>query len=81
MTDLKSISITCEIVFHKLESPKKKTIREISAVIYNIPEEMIMATLWAECKPTTFLIIYGASIFKIIQTSKSIRNKNGQQQS
>lgn len=36
-----------------------------------------MATLWAECKPTTFLMMCSASVFKIIQTSKGKRKLVG----
>ncbi|CAB4404641.1 unnamed protein product [Rhizophagus irregularis] len=35
---------------------------------------MTMATLWNNCKPTTFLTSCGASAFKIIQTSGYFEN-------
>ncbi|PKC52532.1 hypothetical protein RhiirA1_481283 [Rhizophagus irregularis] len=36
-----------------------------------------MATLWADCKPQSFLTTCGASVFKIIQTSKGKRKLVG----
>ncbi|CAB4432324.1 unnamed protein product [Rhizophagus irregularis] len=47
------------------------------AVIHDIPEEMTMATLWNDRKPTTFLTSCGANTFKIIQTSKGKRKLVG----
>ncbi|CAB4432334.1 unnamed protein product [Rhizophagus irregularis] len=50
---------------------------EFQAVIHDISEEMMMATLWSDRKPTIFLTTCGASAFKIIQTSKSKRKLVG----
>ncbi|CAB4429754.1 unnamed protein product [Rhizophagus irregularis] len=43
----------------------------------DLGEEMTMATLWVDRKPTAFLTTCGASAFKIIQTSKGKRKLVG----
>ncbi|GBC44366.2 hypothetical protein GLOIN_2v1790075 [Rhizophagus irregularis DAOM 181602=DAOM 197198] len=47
------------------------------AVIHDIPEDMMMATFWNDCKPQLFLQTCGASAFKIIQTSQGKRKLVG----
>ncbi|PKY59558.1 hypothetical protein RhiirA4_482388 [Rhizophagus irregularis] len=56
---------------------ERKQREKFQAVIHDIPEEMTMATLWNDCKPTTFLMTSGVSVFKIIQTSKGKRKLVG----
>ena len=56
---------------------ERKQREKFQAVIHDIPEEMTMATLWNDRKPTTFLTSCGASTFKIIQTSKGKRKLVG----
>ncbi|CAB4407282.1 unnamed protein product [Rhizophagus irregularis] len=56
---------------------ERKQREKFQAVIHDIPEEMTMATLWNDRKPTTFLTSCGASAFKIIQTSKGKRKLVG----
>ncbi|GBC53417.2 hypothetical protein GLOIN_2v1776609 [Rhizophagus irregularis DAOM 181602=DAOM 197198] len=46
---------------------------DLGAIIHDIPEDMMMATLWTDCKPGEFLMKCGASSFKVIQTSKGRR--------
>ncbi|CAB4439615.1 unnamed protein product [Rhizophagus irregularis] len=58
------------MVSRKLDFKRKKT-------THDIPEEMTIATLWNDRKPTTFLTSCGASVFKIIQTSKGKRKLVG----
>ncbi|CAB4437128.1 unnamed protein product [Rhizophagus irregularis] len=56
---------------------ERKQREKFQAVIHDIPEEMTMATLWNDRKPTAFLTSCGASAFKIIQTSKGKRKLVG----
>ncbi|CAB4410482.1 unnamed protein product [Rhizophagus irregularis] len=56
---------------------ERKQREKFQAVIHDIPEEMMMATLWSDHKPNTFLTSCGASAFKIIQTSKGKRKLVG----
>ncbi|RGB27023.1 hypothetical protein C1646_769659 [Rhizophagus diaphanus] len=56
---------------------ERKQCEKFQAVIHDIPGEMIMATLWKDCKPTEFLMKCGASAFKLIQTSKERRKLVG----
>jgi hypothetical protein len=56
---------------------ERKQREKFQAVIHDILEEMTMATLWNDRKPTTFLTSCGASAFKIIQTSKGKRKLVG----
>ncbi|CAB4425827.1 unnamed protein product [Rhizophagus irregularis] len=52
---------------------ERKQREKFQAVIHNIPEDMTMATLWMDRKPCNFLMMCGASSFKIIKTSKGKR--------
>ncbi|CAB4434462.1 unnamed protein product [Rhizophagus irregularis] len=56
---------------------ERKQREKFQAVIHDIPEDMTMATLWADRKPCNFLMTCGASSFKIIQTSKGRRKLVG----
>ncbi|CAB4411342.1 unnamed protein product [Rhizophagus irregularis] len=49
---------------------ERKQREKFQAVIHDIPEDMMMATLWMDRKPIPFLMQCSASAFKIIQTSK-----------
>ncbi|PKY57995.1 hypothetical protein RhiirA4_479506 [Rhizophagus irregularis] len=48
---------------------ERKQREKFQAVIHDIPEDMTMATLWTDRKPCNFLMMCGASSFKIIQTN------------
>ncbi|RGB35345.1 hypothetical protein C1646_759426 [Rhizophagus diaphanus] len=48
---------------------ERKQREKFQAVIHDILEDMTMATLWKDRKPTEFLTKCGASSFKLIQTS------------
>ncbi|CAB4429760.1 unnamed protein product [Rhizophagus irregularis] len=52
---------------------ERKQREKFQAVIHDIPEDMMMATLWSNRKPCEFLVLSGAHAFKIIQTSKGRR--------
>ncbi|GET53259.1 hypothetical protein GLOIN_2v1871772 [Rhizophagus irregularis DAOM 181602=DAOM 197198] len=52
---------------------ERKQRENFQAVIHDISEDMTMATLWMDRKTCEFLMKCGASLFKIIQTSKGRR--------
>ncbi|RGB36289.1 hypothetical protein C1646_667064 [Rhizophagus diaphanus] len=54
----------------EINKSNKETKREIQAVIYNIPEEMTMSSLWMDHALTEFMRNSCARSFKIIQTGK-----------
>ncbi|CAB4439623.1 unnamed protein product [Rhizophagus irregularis] len=74
-TDLGGIPVRWFPASWNLQERKQR--EKFQAVIHDIPEEMTMATLWNDRKPTTFLMSCGASAFKIIQTSKGKRKLVG----
>ncbi|PKK60952.1 hypothetical protein RhiirC2_817612 [Rhizophagus irregularis] len=75
MTDLESIPVRWFSASWTHQERKQQ--EKFQAVIHDILEEMMMATLWNDYKPTTFLTSCGASAFKIIQTSKGKRKLVG----
>ncbi|CAB4425834.1 unnamed protein product [Rhizophagus irregularis] len=64
MTDLGGIPVRWFPASWTLQERKQR--EKFQAVIHDIPEEMTMATLWQDHKPTTFLTLCSASMFKII---------------
>ncbi|RGB24431.1 hypothetical protein C1646_821600 [Rhizophagus diaphanus] len=75
MTDMGGIPVRWFPTSWTLQERKQR--EKFQAIIHDIPEEMTMATLWKDRKPTEFLMKCGANSFKLIQTSKGKRKLVG----
>ncbi|RGB22613.1 hypothetical protein C1646_775813, partial [Rhizophagus diaphanus] len=56
---------------------ERKQREKFQAVVYNIPEDVTMHTLWRDQKPITYLCELGAKSFKIVQIGKGKRKLVG----